>query len=420
MPYGGGPVQRDMGASLGATEVKELDYTSSKLPDVVYFQEGPGVRKWDFHEDGTRIMNIRLIRSDGTLDVSDSRFVSNEFAFGKWKHFLLDEDDIIVSSSGSIGKRAWVRKQDLPLMLNTSVIRFRPIDESVIDRRYLWHYLGSNHFLEQIHRMKTGTAQVNFGPSHLKNVDIDYPNIIEQRRIAAILDKAEQTMQSSIRSLNSKSSLITSTFIEMFGDSLTNPKNWKMKSLGELGLHISDGNYSAKYPKVDDFVEEGVPFLRANNLKKWSVNDKDMRYIRTELHKNVLLKGHVKVNDILITTRGNIGQVGIVPKRHHDSNINAQLVLLRTEGSEIHHHYLLSVLDSEGLQHQFRKLQTGTALKQLPVSKLRKAVIPVPPMDLQISFSNLFKQMDSQISNAHIELESLKALFSSLVQDLIA
>ena len=95
-----------------------MEYTTTKLSEVVYFQEGPGVRKWDFHEEGTRIMNIRLIQPDGTLEVSGSRFVSDEFAFGKWKHFLLDEDDIIVSSSGSIGKRAWVRKQDLPLMLN--------------------------------------------------------------------------------------------------------------------------------------------------------------------------------------------------------------------------------------------------------------------------------------------------------------
>ena len=298
---------------------------------------------------------------------------------------------------------------------NGNAMALDELDTTRINLKYLYYFLKVRGFDDII----SGSGQPQITQKNLRRVIVSCPPLREQIRIATILDKAEQTMQSSIRSLNSKSGLITSTFIEMFGDSLANPKNWKTKSLGELGLHISDGNYSAKYPKVDDFVEEGVPFLRANNLKKLSVNDDDMRYISTELHRNVLLKGHVKVNDILITTRGNIGQVGIVPKRHHGSNINAQLVLLRTEGSEIHHHYLLSVLDSEGLQHQFRKLQTGTALKQLPVSKLRKAVIPVPPMDLQISFSNLFKQMDSQISTALIELESLNALFSSLAQDLI-
>jgi type I restriction enzyme, S subunit len=290
------------------------------------------------------------------------------------------------------------------------------LKEEVVDLDYLRHFLKSRGLDDVI----TGSAQPQITRTNLSRIMVPLPPLKEQKRIAAILDKAEQTIQSSIRSLNSKSGLITSTFIEMFGDSFTNSKNWEMKPLGELGLHISDGNYSAKYPKVTDFVKEGVPFLRANNLKNLSVNDDDMRHIPTDLHNNVLLKGHVKVNDILITTRGNIGQVGIVPKRHDDSNINAQLVLLRTEGSEIHHHYLLSVLDSEGLQHQFRKLQTGTALKQLPVSKLRKAIIPLPPMDLQISFSNLFNQMNSQISNALIELESLEALFSSLAQDLIA
>ena len=199
-------------------------------------------------------MNIRLIQPDGTLDVSDSRFVSDEFAFGKWKHFLLDEDDIIVSSSGSIGKRAWVRKQDLPLMLNTSVIRFRPKDESVIDKRFLWHYLGSNHFLEQIHRMKTGTAQVNFGPSHLKKVNISYSSVDEQKRIAAILDKADEIRINSEYSQQIREILISSVFLDTFGD----PSSWTASdstTLGDLCIKVKQAKpieiFSDEFTYID-------------------------------------------------------------------------------------------------------------------------------------------------------------------------
>ena len=380
----------------------------AKLGDCVEIISGFAFSASDFNksESGLKIIRIQNVGKDS----------SREFVYWDKEYkekFLINNGDLLLSLSGSFRAEIWSQGESL---LNQRIVKIIP--KSNIHLTWFFHWL--NNKLSLIERMGKHALVNNVGITDLKEMKISIPTLDEQKRIAAILDKAEQTIQSSIRSLNSKSGLITSTFIEMFGDSFTNSKNWEMKPLGELGLHISDGNYSAKYPKVADFVKEGVPFLRANNLKNLSVNDDDMRHIPTDLHNNVLLKGHVKVNDILITTRGNIGQVGIVPKRHDDSNINAQLVLLRTEGSEIHHHYLLSVLDSEGLQHQFRKLQTGTALKQLPVSKLRKAIIPLPPMDLQISFSNLFNQMNSQISNALIELESLEALFSSLAQDLIA
>lgn len=79
--------------------------------------------------------------------------------------------------------------------------------------------------------------------------------------------------------------------------------------------------------------------------------DEDMYHIAEEKH-GFLLKGHVQPGDVLITTRSNIGQVAIVPERHNDSNINAQILLLRVNKEELYNRYLLWALQSHKAKEQ--------------------------------------------------------------------
>lgn len=141
--------------------------------------------------------------------------------------------------------------------------------------------------------------------------------------------------------------------------------------LGDLECFISDGNYSSKYPRNDEFVKEGVPFIRCNNFKNNTIIKEDMYYITKEKH-SFLLKGHVKEGDILITTRGSLGQIAIVPKEYEDANINAQIVLLRVNKEKVYNRYLMWQLKSQSVQNQIAKNKTGTALQQLPISRLKK------------------------------------------------
>jgi len=93
------------------------------LKDVVYFQEGPGLRNWQYGNTGIPFLNIRTINDNGFIDKDLCQFVKPEEFYGKYEHFLLNAGDYVVSSSGTLGKLAEIREEDLPLMLNTSVIR---------------------------------------------------------------------------------------------------------------------------------------------------------------------------------------------------------------------------------------------------------------------------------------------------------
>ena len=184
------------------------------------------------------------------------------------------------------------------------------------------------------------------------------------------------------------------------------------KNIKELDIYISDGNYSSKYPRSEEFVEEGIPFIRGNNMVDGDITDDEMYHITPGKH-SILLKGHVKAGDVLITTRGNIGQVAIVPDRHEDSNINAQIVLLRTNQETLYNRYLLWALQSHEAKEQYLALQTGTALKQLPVGKLEKLSIEVTDINKQHEIAGILDKTYEVIKLRRKELQLLNDLIKA-------
>ena len=176
--------------------------------------------------------------------------------------------------------------------------------------------------------------------------------------------------------------------------------------------YISDGNYSSKYPRSDEFVSVGIPFIRANNLVNGTVVADDMYYISPDKHAE-LRKGHLQEGDVLITTRGNIGQTAIVPEKFHDANINAQIVLLRVDRNIAIPQYLAYALHSESVEDQIRRSTTGTALKQLPVGKLENIKVKIHSYSEQQRIVTVMHQVDELIYARRKQLAKLDQFVKS-------
>ena len=133
------------------------------IPDVLFFQEGPGVRNTQYTAGGIKLLNVANL-VDGKIDLSTSdRYISEEEAYGRYRHFLCDEGDFIVASSGIkveyIDKKmGFVEKSMLPLCMNTSTIRFKVLNQNQLRIRYFMYYLKSNHFKKQLARQITDSA----------------------------------------------------------------------------------------------------------------------------------------------------------------------------------------------------------------------------------------------------------------------
>ena len=134
-----------------------------KLPDVVFFQEGPGVRKWQFRDSGIKLINVKNIVNEVLTTENSGKYLDPEEVESKYTHFLADAGDLVMASSGATwGKTAWVEEKHLPLCMNTSMIRFKALDHDVLDIKFFRYFLKTNLFRRQMERLITGSAQPNF------------------------------------------------------------------------------------------------------------------------------------------------------------------------------------------------------------------------------------------------------------------
>ena len=187
------------------------------FPEVVFFQEGPGIRNWQYRDTGIPFVNIRCL-VDGRLDRLSMNCLDPREVEEKYRHFLLDTGDYVVSSSGTIGRLAEVQSEDLPCMLNTSVIRMRPKYSNVLDRRFLRYFLASSFFITQINSFASGSVQVNYGPTHLKQMWIVVPPLHEQRAIAHILGTLDDKIELNRRMNETLEAMARALFKSWFVD----------------------------------------------------------------------------------------------------------------------------------------------------------------------------------------------------------
>src|SRR5699024_7664024 len=150
----------------------------------LFFQEGPGVRKWQFTNEGIKLLNVGNI-NNGQIDLSTtSNHLSIKEATGKYAHFLIDEGDLLIACSGIVienfhNKIAFIEKEHLPLCLNTSTMMFKPL-ENDLNLNYFKYFLQTVYFISQLRKLITGSAQLNFGPSHIRKIDFLYPPLKTQ------------------------------------------------------------------------------------------------------------------------------------------------------------------------------------------------------------------------------------------------
>lgn len=173
--------------------------------DAVFFQEGPGIRNWQFKSEGIKLLNVSNILFSDQLNFDNSdKFVAEDEFEQKYKHFELTDGDLLFAGSGaSWGKVAWFNNPGFRVMLNTSTMRMSFFDPN-FSPNYLYYFVKSPNFKNQLTSQLVG-LQPNFGSTHLSRAYIALPPIEEQHRIVAkvdelmaFCDQLEQTQSDNI------------------------------------------------------------------------------------------------------------------------------------------------------------------------------------------------------------------------------
>ena len=382
------------------------------ISDIFFYQEGPGVRKWQFKDSGVKLINVGNI-NNGKIDLSSTKInISEEEAYGKYSHFLIDEGDLLIACSGIVvenfhNKIAFIKKEHLPLCLNTSTMRFKELPEKKGDLNFLKYFLQTNDFKSQLRKLITGSAQLNFGPSHIRKIEIPLPNLATQQRIAAILDQADAIIQNSRGIVQKYDALTQSLFLDMFGNPVHNSKKWAVVKFSDVG-NLDRGKSKHRPRNAPELLNGPYPLIQTGDVANSGGYIKKYKSTYSELglkQSKMWPKG-----TLCITIAANIANTGILT---FDACFPDSVVgfVPNYKTNNIYVQNWMSFL-----QEMIEEKAPMAAQKNINLAILRDLEFMNPPIELQNQFAERVEVIEAQKQQAQLELAKSEELFQSLLQ----
>ena len=380
------------------------------FPKIVWFQEGPGVRNTQYRDTGVKLLNVANL-VDSHVDLSTSnRYISEEEAYGKYKHFLVDDGDFIIASSGIQAsyfhkKMGFINKTHLPLCMNTSTIRFKVLDDSKLNIYFFQYYLKSFDFNLQLQKALTGCAQLNFGPSHLKKMKCPLPPMEVQEQIVAELDKINETIEDCRELLRNLDALAQSLFYDTFGDPISNSKVWNISKVSDNFITGSGGTPSKK---IDEYWNSNdIPWIGSNMCQNKVLYETDGKFISTLGLNNSSAKLLYEDTILVALVGATIGKVALL-KTNTSTNQNIGFIKPNKDvANPIFLFYLF-----QGLYPLFTGIGDGK-FKMANLSFIRNLPIILPPLELQEKFAERIERIEAQKKAVEQTIAELQTLLDS-------
>lgn len=192
--------------------------------------------------------------------------------------------------------------------------------------------------------------------------------------------------------------------------------NFTEVELGKTKIQFIDGDRSSRYPKRDEFVEEGIMFLNAESINSGSINKAVANYISEEKFSEIK-KGRIKRGDLLLTTRGNgVGNVAYV-NTNELGLINAQMLIIRTNEQEISSKFLFYYFSSTTLYSYIQNFASGSAQPQIPIRDLKKIPVFLPSLKIQEKIAVILSAYDDLIENNKKRIQILENMAEELYRE---
>ena len=328
------------------------------------------------------------------------------------KQRIVPNDVVVAASSGSIsvvGKTAQARIGfDGGFGAFCKVLRPGPD----VDPHYFGHYFKTSSYRRFVSQLASGANINNLKKEHLDNLLIPLPPLAEQKRIAGILDAADALRAKRREALAQLDTLLQSTFLDMFGDPVTNPMGWKTPALSE----VTDEIY--RYPTYFGIVyeNEGVPEIRGELIGKGGKLDTDPSKLRfiAQATSDKFPRTQLAAGDLVMSVRGTIGKIGIVPAELINANMTANLIRISSARSIIDPVFLLHLALGPYFLDQLSRASSSTTIKTIKSLDLKAIPIPLPPLDLQRRFAAIVESFEHQKASQRAHLAELDTLFASL------
>jgi type I restriction enzyme, S subunit len=340
-----------------------------KLGDILDLQNGFAFKSKEYTADGYFVMRITNVQQ-GYISAHNPKYIQIDSS-SKLTKFILEEGDILVSLTGDVGRVGVIREEHLPAALNQRVARVQSIDAS-LDRHFLFHYLNSAIFRNQVEALGKGAAQANVSTKDILEITLELPPLAEQQRIVAKLDAAFAEIDRAIELTNENLHLAEQSTESFLTDIIINADNICHKRLGEA-CEFSQGVQVPKQEQSETLSDEHPQrFLRIIDFT--SEGMEPPRYISQRGKKY-----HMTENDVALVRYGNPGFVC----RGLEGTLANNLFKVIPRTDELDNSYLYYFLKSGLFQRAVRLKAHGVAMQAISFSLISDIELLLPPTEFQ-------------------------------------
>ena len=365
--------------------------------DLAEFINGVAFKPDDWEETGRRIIRIQNL-----TDLTKPYNRTNRIVAQKYQVL---PGDLLVSWSATLGVFVW--KGPDTALVNQHIFRVVP-KPGLVDAGFLKHML--ENALVEMEKHLHGATMKHVNRNEFLSTTIPLPPLAEQKRIAAILDAADALRAKRRETLAQLDTLLQSTFLDMFGDPVTNPKGWRVSTLGQECVEIKNGRSIKQSQNAG-----GIPISRIETISDGVVNPDKVGYAGLELgdaEKDILRPGDILFSHINSTKH--LCKCAIYQKDHGILVHGMNLLRFRT-GKDLNPLFLLYLLKNEKYRITLMRHE-NPAVNQSSIAsgKLKTHMMLVPPLPLQRRFATIVESVEQQKTRLRAHLAELDTLFASL------
>lgn len=390
-------------------------YTPVPIGDLCEFLNGgtPSKANVDFWDGDIPWITSAEI-NDG--EVAPPRFKITQDAIDESSTRLVPAGTLLLVIRTGVGK---VGIAPYDLTFNQDINAVLP-DPKRLDKQYLRRFLESqgDHF----EKFSRGATVKGITREHLGRLAIPIPfpddprrSLAEQKRIAAILDKADAIRRRRQEAARLADTLIPSVFYEMFGRTNAELQRWPMSPLGE---YIVEGPQNGLYRPASEYGS-GTRIVRIDSFYHGELCHLD-QLKRVRLEDDTIQKWLLRSDDLLINRVNStefLGKSAIVPEHNEPMVFESNMMRFRVDTDRLAPRFLIAMLQTRLIKGQILKKERP-AVNQSSINQddVKGLKVPTPPIELQRDFAKRVPAMQRQRDAQPPRAEAADTLFNSLVQ----
>jgi len=341
------------------------------------------------------------------LFITHERFNEIESKFG-----VPNENDILLTSVGSLGIPYLVKASDKFYFKDGNLTWFRNIDKSLLDPKYLYIWLSSSIGKQKLDEVTIGSTQAALTISGLKTIEIELPPLPEQKAIASVLSSLDDKIDLLHRQNKTLEAMAETLFRQWFIEEAK--EDWEELTLADVCNRITDGSHSSPAS-----VETGYPMASVKDMYDWGINQSTCRKISKEDY-DALVQADCKAlqGDILIAKDGSYLKHVFLLEESLDVVLLSSIAMLRPNGQ--YHPMLLTLfLKLDSTHELMQNIVTGAVIPRIVLKDFRKFPIQLPPKELQDKAVEIVTPIFQKCWENNRQIQTLENLRDTLLPKLM-